>query len=225
MKRTTVFLAISALTGLLVATSSQAQPYGWGRRGMGPAMPPPGYLEPPGVRDPREGKIQVQSYVANTPAAGALGHGQIVFAASPAGQDVGFEQGAFETALVDQLARVGYQTGGASGATGQVMEFVVTHELVQPPEGRRNPVSGGAAIEGGSYGSGVGLGLSIDLSKPLRALIATRLEARIRDLATHAVLWEGHAEVFARDGDKHWAGPLMAQRLSAALFKNFPRPI
>ena len=184
---------------------------------MGPAS----YLEPPGTRDPREGKIQVQTFAASTPAAGVLGHGSIVIAASPAGQDVGYEQGAFQTALADQLTRSGYQTGPGS----QVVEFVVTHELLQPPERRRNPVSGGAAIEGGTYGSGVGLGLSIDLSKPLKALIATRLEVRIRNSATQELLWQGRAEVLAREGDKHWAGPLMAQRLSAALFRGFPHPI
>ena len=224
MKRTRLLLAMTSASFLLVAIGSQAQPYGWDRAGAGPTMPPPGYLEPPGVRDPREGKIQVQTFVANSPAAGSLGHGAIVVAASPAGQDVGPEQGAFETALVDQLARAGYQTGGP-GTGGQVVEFVLTHELVQPPEQRRNPVSGGAAIGGGSYGSGVGLGISIDLSKPKRALIATRLEARIRDSATHELLWQGRAEVFARDGDKHFAGPLMAQRLTAALFRGFPHPI
>ena len=216
MKRFEAFFAASCLATLFLANASQAQPYGWA-----PAAPPAGYLEPPGIRDPREGKIQVQTFAANTPAAGALGHGPIVIAASPASQLVGYEQGAFETAFADQLARAGYQ----KGAGGQAVEFVVTHELVQPPERRRNPVSGGAAIEGGSYGSGLGLGLSIDLSKPKKALIATRIEARILDSATHELLWQGRAEVLARDGDKHWAGPLMAQRLTAALFRGFPHPI
>lgn len=221
MTGTRVFLAVVFFAAAFAANGSQAQPYGWGPSGAAPNMPPRGYLEPPGIRDPREGKIQVQTLAAQSAAVAALGHGAIAIAPTPASQDVGYEQGAFETALADQLARSGYQSGGG----GQLIEFTVTHELVQPPEGRRNPLSGGAAIEGGSYGSGIGLGLSIDLSKPKKALIATRLEARIRDAATHELLWQGHAEVFARDGDKHWAGPLMAQRLTAALFRDFPHPI
>ena len=207
-----------------VATASPAQPYGWGGPYLSPMMPPTGYL-PYGVRDPREGKVQVQTFVASTPAAAALGHGPIVVAAGPASQDVGLEHGAFETALVDQLARSGYQTSASPASSGQTIEFVVTHQLIQPPEPPHNPVTGGLAVGGGSRGSGVGLGIGIDLSKPLKALIATRLEARIRDSATHELLWQGQAEVFAREGDKHWSGPLMAQRLSAALFRSFPKPI
>jgi hypothetical protein len=188
---------------------------------MGPAPPPPGYLEPYGFRDPREGKIDAQSYVAANAAASALGHGPIVVATTSGG----LGDGLYESALVDQLARAGYQMNGASAPGGQVIEFVVTHELVQPPEPPHNPVSGGAAIGAGNYGSGFGLGLNIDLSKPLKALIATRLEVRIHDAASHELLWQGRAEVFAREGDKHWTEQAIAARLAAALFKDFPRPI
>ena len=91
MTRFGAFFAASCLATLFLANASQAQPYGWG-----PATPPAGYLEPPGMRDPREGKIQVQTFAANTPAAGALGHGPIVIAASPTSQLVGYEQGALK---------------------------------------------------------------------------------------------------------------------------------
>jgi hypothetical protein len=191
---------------------------------MGPAMPPPGYLEPYGVRDPREGKVQAQTFVASTPGAAALGQGPIVVAASPNGQDSGFD-GAYESALVDQLGRIGYQTNAAPGASGQAIEFAVVHELVQPPEPPHNPISGEVAMGASNRGSGLGLGLNIDLSKPMKALVATRLEVRIRDAATHELLWQGRAEIFAREGDKHWTDQAIAQRLSAALFKGFPRPI
>lgn len=76
---------------------------------------------------------------------------------------------------------------------------------------------------GGNRGSAMGMSLAVDLSKPARALISTRLDARIRDAATHELLWEGHAEIVTRDGDKHWNNEALATRLAAALFRNFPR--
>lgn len=224
MKATNATLAISALSLTFIANGSQAQPYGSGRPQMGPAIPPPGYLEPYGVRDPREGKIQAQTFVASTPGASALGHGPIVVAAAPNRPEAGFD-GAYEAALVDQLAKAGYQPSPGAIAAGQTIEFTVTRELVQPPEPPHNPVTGGMALGASNRGSGFGLGLSIDLSKPMKALIATRLEVSIRDTATHELLWQGRAEVLAREGDKHWTDPAIAQRLSAALFKSFPRPI
>lgn len=223
MKPATVLTWVAAPL-LAAANVSQAQPYGWGPPGAGPSMPPPGYLEPYGVRDPREGKIQVQTFVANSPAVTTLGHGAIVVTPAAGGQILGPEQGAYEAALADQLARAGYQNSSAAG-NEQTIEFSVVHELVQPPEPPHNPVSGGAAVGGGNRGSGFGLGLSIDLSKPLRALVATTLEARILDSGTKELLWQGRAEVLAREGDRHWTDQAIAQRLAAALFKGFPRPI
>jgi hypothetical protein len=55
-------------------------------------------------------------------------------------------------------------------------------------------------------------------------LIDTRIEARISDSATHELLWQGRAEVMARENDKRWRPEAIAGRLSAALFRDFPRP-
>jgi hypothetical protein len=64
----------------------------------------------------------------------------------------------------------------------------------------------------------------VDLSKPLGALIATQIEARISDATSGELLWQGHAEVVARENDKRWRPESIANRLTAALFKTFPRP-
>ena len=96
--------------------------------------------------------------------------------------------------------------------------------MVQPEEPPHGPVSGDVAVGIGNRGSAMGVGLNVDFSKPLKALIATRLDARIRDKATNELLWEGHAEVVTRDGDKHWTSQAIAGRLAAALFKDFPQP-
>jgi hypothetical protein len=199
-----------------------AQPGGWG--------PPPGAYGPFGYGppiarpDPREGRVEAARFVANSPNIAALGHGPITIASAPGSMSAGLEDASFESAVVDQLVKAGYQTAAGANANGQVAEFVVTHDLVQPEEPPHSPVSGQVDVELGNRGSAVGLGIAVDMSKALKALIATRLEARIRDKATHELLWEGHADVVTREGDKHWSAQLIATRLAAALFKNFPKP-
>jgi hypothetical protein len=186
-------------------------------------MFPPGSAY--GVRDPREGKIDSASFIANSANVGQLGHGSIVVATSAANGALGPSDGDFESALVDQLAKAGYRTNDQPGAGGQTIEFVVTKDVIQPPEPPRSPVGGTVAAGIGSHGwNGVGLGLNIDLSKPMKALVATRVEARIRDAATHELLWQGRAEVVTRDGDKRWTRQMIATRLTTALFKGFPKP-
>jgi hypothetical protein len=211
----------AALTGL--AAQALAQPYppgAWGDPYLSPVGP--NYGPSYGARDPREGKVEAAAFVASSPNAGRLGHGAIVL--TSAGSASGPDEGAFEVALVDQLARAGYQTG-TPGSGGQTIEFAVTHAVIRPPEPPHSPVGGSVAVGAGSHGwGGVGLGLNIDLSKPAKALIATRLEARIRDSATHELLWEGRAQVATRDQDTRWTPQAIAARLSAALFKGFPKP-
>ena len=214
------------LSGAMVAAFSlaraDAQPYDASGYPMGPM-----YNEGPfyGGRDPREGRIEASTFVASSPGASALGHGTIVLAPGP-GSMGSADIAAFEPALVDQLTKAGYRTDDPSGAVGQIVEYVVRHDVIAPPEPRHVPMGGGVSVGVGSHGwSGVGLGIGIDLSKPRGPLIATRLEARIRDSATKELLWQGRAEVITRDGDRHWTPPATAARLWTALFKGFPRPI
>jgi hypothetical protein len=166
----------------------------------------------------------VATFVASTPGAATLGHGSIVI--SPNTGPNALEDGPFEAALADQLAKAGYRTDAPSGGAGQAIEFVVTRELVQPPDPPRGPVTGGVSLGAGSRGwSGLGVGIGIDLSKPRGPLVATRFEARIRDSGTHELLWQGRAEVLSREGDRHWTEQDIATHLTAALFKSFPRPV
>ena len=215
--------------GLVAASSSSVaqMPLGDNQRWRGYS-----FAEPPGLRDPREGKIEVETFIANSPRIAELGHGPISIsatAATPAQVGVIAEErdqntadGLFETALANHLVGAGYQTGAAG--PGQAIEFSVSRALIQPPEPPHSPVAGGVAVGAGNRGSGMGLGIMIDLSKPLGALVATRIEARISDGATHALLWQGRAEVMARENDRHWRPEMIAERLTAALFKGFPRP-
>lgn len=219
MKAKLVQLAAPALSLAAMPLFAQVTPGNWG--GVPYDRSHYDYPEPPGARDPREGKIQVQTFVAVSPHVADLGHGSIEIAAHrvssmPTAEDL------FETAVGDQLARAGYKP--QAPGPRQKIEYVVTSEVIQPPEPPHSPVHGGVGLGVGNYGSGMGLGIAIDLSKPRGALIATRIDARISDAVTHELLWQGRAEVMARENDKHWRPEAVAGRLSAALFRNFPRP-
>lgn len=210
-------LVSASLLGIALSGAAHAQP---ATGVMGPA--PDYYPGPRFGRDPREGRIQAVQLVATGPAAQALGHGSIAVASAPGSMDLAPEESAYQAAVVDQLGRAGYTTVATAG--GQIAELSVTHVLVQPPEPPHSPVAGEVGVGGGNHGSGLGLAIALDFSKPLKALIATRIDARIRDHSTNQILWEGHAEVLAREGDKHWTTQALATRLAAALFKSFPRP-
>jgi hypothetical protein len=215
-------LVAAALGFMALPGSSVAQP-GWGIPYMGPV---PGYDYGPSfdVRGPLEGKVDTATFVASKGNVGQLGHGSIALAANTDNTAGGQYDGAFESALIDQLGKAGYRTDVQPGAAAQTIEFTVSHDIVEPPEPGHNPVGGGVAVGAGSHGwGGVGVGIDINLSKPLKALVATRLQARIRDSATNELLWEGRAQVVTRDGDKRWTPQSIATRMTAALFKGFPK--
>ena len=209
-------LVSASLLGIALGGPAIAQP---AMRVMGPS--PDYYPGPSFGRDPREGKIQAAQFVASSPAAQALGHGSIAITSAPDDTNRGLEDSVYQAAVVDQLGRAGYTT--VASTDGQVAELSVKHVLVQPPEPPHSPVAGEVGVGGGNRGSGLGVAIALDFSKPLTALIATRVDARIRDHATNQILWEGHAEVLTREGDRHWTTQLLATRLAAALFKGFPR--
>jgi hypothetical protein len=169
----------------------------------------------------REGKVEVTRFVADGAAAQALGHGPI--AVAPAGESLADERerATYEAALIDRLAGVGYDTA-TKAAVSQTVEFTIRHAEVAPAQARRNPVRGSMAVgvdsRGGSYES---LAVGVDLRKPLKALLSTRLEARIRG-ADGAVLWEGRADIATREGDPKWSDQAIAGKLASALFSGFP---
>src|SRR5204863_6080627 len=108
------------------------------------------------------------------------------------------ERSNYEAALVDQLAKAGYDTHAVASAEGQPAELVITHEVIQPAEPPHNPVSGAVTLGTGNRGSWGGVAIAVDASKPAKALIATRLEVRILDKTTKEPLWEGHAQIVTR---------------------------
>lgn len=215
-------LALLLLTVAAGPDPVNARPGGWGgpgwsdgfgERSYGPRRPGP---------DSREGKVEVSRFLAEDIAAGTLGHGLIGVSAMP-GSTADARAGAtFEAAVVDQLAKAGYDTMSPNKTQGQVAEVSVIHDVVRPEEAKRSPVSGETTIGVSNRGSYMGMAINVDMTKPAKALISTRLVARIRDRATDKVLWEGRADIVTRDGDSHWTEQAIATRLAAALFEGFP---
>ena len=230
MTNRTLVAALSLLALAAGASPLSARPGGWG----GTDGSRPGWGDSQWDRGPsagdrlvsrdrsREGRIAVDRFVGDRP--DALGHGTIAVSSGTEGQDYVPQENraAFEAAIVDQLVHAGYDTTQQT-AQGQVAEIRVTRTVLEPGEARRKPVSGSAAMSVGTGGSAYGLAVNVDLTKPLPPLVSTRLEARIRDRATQAVLWEGRAEVATREGDEKWGEQAIAARLAQALFDGFPR--
>lgn len=232
MRDRSIFFLLTALAATAMPALAEARPGGWDGPGWGSSRwDRPGWENtrstPRSIeRDrSREGRVEVARFVAEGDAAQALGHGPLSVASGTEGQDYVPQdhRAAYEAAVVDQLVHAGYDTAQASQTGGQLAELTITRTILQPAEARRSPVSGEAAVSVGNRGTAYGLAVNVDLSKPLPPLVSTRLEARIRDRTTNAVLWEGRAEVATREGDDQWGEQAIAARLAEALFDGFPR--
>ena len=220
----------------LSGTALLARPGGWGgsswdRSSWGGA----GWRS--GERDAassREGKVDVTRFRIEGDAALALAHGPIsvVPATASARTDDNEGEGSspsdprfdatFQAAVEDQLVRSGYDAATISPQGGQIAEVRVVRTEAEPAEAPHRPVSGEMSVGVSNHGTSVGMGIYVDGSKPRGALVATRLEARIRDRATGQVLWEGRAEIYTRAGDSKWDDQKVADKLARALFDGFP---
>ncbi len=221
-------LPLLVLAAASASTAANARGY-WGSAFGGPFGR--GYGDPFGDRwdqprlnsgpDSREGKVDADTFVSQG-ALAQLGHGKIAIVAAPGTTADASDEAAYEAALIDQLVKAGYDTASPDPAGGQVVELRIVRDTLVPEEQKRKPVSGEASIGVSNYGTSYGLAIGVDLSKPRKALLSTRLEAQIKDRASGATLWEGHASIDTRDGDDRWNEQAIATRLAAALFDGFP---
>jgi len=247
MRNHTPILAACLLgSALIAAAPAQAQRgYGGGYGGGWNSEP----YDNASRQGPVEGHIDVSRFVADG-ADARLGHGPMAVTASPQtppspdadappsitppsitpssitsapGSPSAREEATYQAAVVDALARAGYDTTQAAPTLGQVAEVRLTREIAASAEAPHRPVSGEASMGVSNRGSGMGLALNIDLSKPRKALISTRIEVRIRDRDTGAALWEGRAEIITREGNDRWNDNAIADTLTKALFAGFPQ--
>lgn len=168
------------------------------------------------------GPVEVTRFHA--PDMARLGHGTIAVEPAP-GQPDTLEFRAYAAAVLHELQRAGYTAPPPGTAPSEQVAFLTLDRQTFRPERRRSPVTVGGAGSVGSYGSGAGLGLAIDLSGPPKDQVATRMFVSIRDRAappSATALWEGRA-VFAARADSPLAGTSLGSAKTAeALFKGFP---
>ena len=228
------------LIALLAAMPAAAQPVprgaDWGGEGWNSADGRQGWGAQPSPRDSRlaarqrrgedsrEGQVRVTKFVAED-AGDALGHGKIAVQAMAGTTPEARDQATYEAALVDQLVKAGYDTATPDPKGWQVLEIRIVRDVLRPEEQKRNPVSGEVMVGASNHGTMTGMALNLDFTKPKKALLSIKLEARIRDRVTDKPLWEGRAEIATREGDKHWDETQIANRLAAALFEKFPQPM
>ncbi len=219
--------AVAILSLTLIAGPALASPGGWGGDAWGGDRYdrpfPSSSCERNRASGPAEGKVEVSRFIAEDTDLAQLAKGTVSIGAAPLGDNAGErELRTYESAVADRLAQSGYQTATTLDAATQVAEVRVTHATVVPEEVPHKPVSGEMEVGVSNRGSGFGLALNIDMTKPLKALISTRLETRIRDKASGKVLWEGRADIVTREGSTKWNDDAVSARLAKALFDGFP---
>ena len=224
-----VALTANICIALLTASPAIAMPGDWNGPGWRGNRPGSVLADDPRTthQQPdrsREGRVEVNRFVADDPAAEALGHGPIVVSSQSAGNDYlpASDRAVFEAAIIDQLIRSGYDTTRKNPEGGQGAELRLTRTVLESAEAPHKPVSGQAAMEVSNRGTAYGLAVNVDLTKPLPPLVSTRLEARIVDEESGKVLWEGRAQIATREGDDDWPEQKIASRLAEALFDGFP---
>lgn len=209
-------LLLTAAATLMIAGTAVAQPMGG--RWDGPMDQR--LRGPDGQRSLEPAKrVEVEAFQA-ADAAPLLGKGPITVAAAD-GTEAEWKLPVYEAAVVDQLARLGYDTAVSGAEGGQIAQVGIRHEQVVPEEPKRKPVSGAMEVGVSNRGNYTAMALNIDLTKAKKAIIATRLDVRIRDKASNRVLWEGHAEAQTREDDDGLNNGAVAARLASALFAKF----
>jgi hypothetical protein len=147
-----------------------------------------------------------------------LGRGTISVEPSTNTQSDTFEYGLFAAEVAGELGSLGYLVV-ESGA--DQIAVVSLNQTVASPY-RRNPVSVGGGASVGSYGSGVGLGVGIDLSGRDPDQISTQLFVAIRPADGGDNLWEGRASATATSNSPMADPAATSDRMARALFNGFP---
>ncbi|WP_293883300.1 DUF4136 domain-containing protein [Sphingomonas sp.] len=152
---------------------------------------------------------------------GAIAPGTI--ALSPA---IGLERQTYEAAVTRELNRLGFANADSPSA-----RYVVAVDLqrdVRDAGPRRSPFSIGlgGGVGGGGYsggGVGVGGGVSFPIGKKRSSeSVFTRISVRISDRANGTTVWEGRADTQASSNAPASQPGLAADKLAAALFRDFP---
>ena len=129
------------------------------------------------------------------------------------------ERTAYDAAVARELARLGFAAGDASA------RYTFSTEVTRDTRAalaKRSPISIGIGGGTGGYGGGVGAGVSFGLGgNKSNQTVITRLSVQLRERGA-GVVWEGRAETEAASNSPAAQPGLAADKLAAALFKDFP---
>ena len=161
--------------------------------------------------------VEVTRFTGDQPA--ALGRGPIAVVTAPGADANSFESAAFQAAVSQELAQLGYIV---TGDRAQQVAEVSVQRFVAQAGGRRSPVDVGVGGSTGSYGSGVGMGIGINLGGRPADSIDTELRVVIKPSGGVNALWEGRARFSATTNSDYADQRAAAGKLADALFTGFP---
>lgn len=164
------------------------------------------------------GPVEVTRF--HLPDTSALGKGTISVEPGPGADGNSLEWKSYQAAVARQLVHLGYSEAPA-GAGAQVALLRLSRTTFRP-ERSGSPVSVGLGGTTGSYGSGVGLGIGLNLSGRPPEQVRTELAVVIKDRASDAPLWEGRSSFTVKTSSPLAATPLGAAKMAEAMFKDFP---
>jgi hypothetical protein len=170
---------------------------------------------------PYTGPVEVTRFVAPASERAALGQGPIVVYFPDAVSNES-AKAAIKAAVERELQALGYQIVAQEGRAIQVAAVRTARNPIAAIEDNRGPVNVGVGGQTGSYGSGAGLGVGINLGGGREGPAAnTELSVRItKDDGT--TLWEGRAQIATGVKSPYSQVDTSARTLAAGLFRNFP---
>ena len=131
---------------------------------------------------------------------------------------------AIADAVGRELIRLGWTVEKRNARSEQVAVVTVEQQARIAPRrsGFSIGIGGGTASYGRNSAVGVGGSVNIPVGSTTNQLVATRLSVRIQRRSDATVAWEGRAEQEARGGTPDATRAGAANRLAAALFRDFP---
>ena len=135
----------------------------------------------------------------------------------------GLEFAQIAASVARELTRLGW-TVVPSNASEQVAMVSLTQQT--HPAARRSGLTIGIGGGTGSYGRhggvGVGGGVAIPVGGGSNLVVSSQLSVRIQRRSDATVAWEGRGQMDARAGTPFASRAAAADRLAAALFRDFP---
>lgn len=168
---------------------------------------------------PYTGPVEVTRFVAQNP--DGLGQGAIIVYFPDEVSNANAKT-AIKAAVENQLQTLGYTIVAQEGRGIQVAAVRTARNPISAIKDNRGPVSVGVGGQTGNFGSGVGLGVGINLGGGREGPAAnTELSVRITQ-ADGATLWEGRAQMATGVKSPYSQVDASARALAAALFRDFP---